>query len=207
MLENLEEPQSRTEEILQNALGEEYDVTPQSRVEQILDDMVDGEKTDVIPRSRVEELLLKLSESGGGGGGSGLEFEVGEYIVSEYTNYETSEIVFSNSHDTPPFMYFIVDADAALGNNPNIIYGAINCKALTGNTMYNNECIGVLFNAYSHGDTSSKGTVYYQLYRIDTDDTYLLKCSKEKLMHFGVSGCYWVKNHRYYWIAVWPPKA
>ena len=71
MSENLNEPQSRTEEILQNALGEEYEVVPQSRVEQILDDMVDGEKTDVIPRSRVEELLLKLSESGGGGGGGG----------------------------------------------------------------------------------------------------------------------------------------
>lgn len=42
MSENLNEPQSRTEEILQNALGEEYDVTPQSRVEKLLEQVVEG---------------------------------------------------------------------------------------------------------------------------------------------------------------------
>lgn len=42
MSENLNEPQSRTEEILQNALGEEYDVTPQSRVEKLLTQIFEG---------------------------------------------------------------------------------------------------------------------------------------------------------------------
>lgn len=42
MSENLNEPQSRTEEILQNALGEEYDVTPQSRVEKLLEQIFEG---------------------------------------------------------------------------------------------------------------------------------------------------------------------
>lgn len=42
MSENFNEPQSRTEIILQNALGEEYNVTPQSRVEILLTQIFNG---------------------------------------------------------------------------------------------------------------------------------------------------------------------
>lgn len=60
MPNNLNEPQSRTEEILQNALGEEYDVTPQSRV----------------------EILLNQIFEGGGAGGGGFEIHI--CSASEY---------------------------------------------------------------------------------------------------------------------------
>lgn len=60
MSENLNEPQSRTEEILQNAQGEEYEVVPQSRVEKILDAKLNGGTIDFEPQSRVEELLTQL---------------------------------------------------------------------------------------------------------------------------------------------------
>ena len=56
MSENLNEPQSRTEEILQNAQG----VVPQSRVEKILDVKLNGGTIDFEPQSRVEELLTQL---------------------------------------------------------------------------------------------------------------------------------------------------
>ena len=42
MSEELETPQSRTEEILQNALGGSYDVEPQSRVETLLTKVIDS---------------------------------------------------------------------------------------------------------------------------------------------------------------------
>lgn len=53
---NLNEPQSRTEEILQNAQG----VVPQSRVEKILDAKLNGGTIDFESQSRVEELLTQL---------------------------------------------------------------------------------------------------------------------------------------------------
>lgn len=56
MPENINEPQSRTEEILQNAQG----VVPQSRVEKILDAKLNGRTIDFEPQSRVEELLTQL---------------------------------------------------------------------------------------------------------------------------------------------------
>lgn len=46
--------------------------TPQSRIEEILFDTINGEPYDGLPQSRVEELLLELKEvieAGGGGGG------------------------------------------------------------------------------------------------------------------------------------------
>lgn len=46
--------------------------TPQSRIEEILVDTINGDPYNGLPQSRVEELLLELKEvieSGGGGGG------------------------------------------------------------------------------------------------------------------------------------------
>ncbi len=58
MPNNLNEPRSRTEEILQNAQG----VVPQSRVEKILDAKLNGGTIDFEPQSRVEELLTQLPQ-------------------------------------------------------------------------------------------------------------------------------------------------
>lgn len=46
--------------------------TPESRVEEILYDTINGEEYTGLPESRIEELLLELKEvieAGGGGGG------------------------------------------------------------------------------------------------------------------------------------------
>lgn len=48
------------------------DWTPESRVEEILFDTINGEQYNGLPESRIEELLLELKEvieQGGGGGG------------------------------------------------------------------------------------------------------------------------------------------
>lgn len=48
------------------------DWTPESRVEEILYDTINGEEYTGLPESRIEELLLELKEvieAGGGGGG------------------------------------------------------------------------------------------------------------------------------------------
>lgn len=48
------------------------DWTPESRVEEILFDTINGEEYNGLPESRIEELLLELKaviEAGGGGGG------------------------------------------------------------------------------------------------------------------------------------------
>lgn len=50
------------------------DWTPESRIEEILFDTINGEEYNGLPESRVEELLLELKaviEAGGGGGGGG----------------------------------------------------------------------------------------------------------------------------------------
>ena len=47
--------------------------TPQSRIEEILFNTINGEPYNGLPQSRVEELLLELKaviEAGGGGGGT-----------------------------------------------------------------------------------------------------------------------------------------
>lgn len=49
------------------------DWTPESRVEEILYDTINGEEYTGLPESRIEELLLELKEvieAGGGGGGT-----------------------------------------------------------------------------------------------------------------------------------------
>lgn len=89
MSENLNEPQSRTEEILQNALGEEHDVTPQSRVEKLLEQVVEGgEAGSALPSPTtadngkvlgVDGGEYKLVEQSGGGTVEDLTFFEGFY--------------------------------------------------------------------------------------------------------------------------------
>lgn len=86
MSENLNEPQSRTEEILQNALGEEYEVTPQSRV---------------------EKLLTQIFEGGGGAGGG---FEVHICASGEY---DTTTKVPTIATPDPKTLYLVSSSDTA----------------------------------------------------------------------------------------------
>lgn len=86
MSENLNEPQSRTEIILQNALGEEYDVTPQSRV----------------------EILLTQIFKGGGAGKGGFEVH-----ICASGEYDATTKVPTIATPDPKTLYLVPSSDTA----------------------------------------------------------------------------------------------
>ena len=85
--------------------------TPQSRVEEILFNTINGEPYNGIPQSRIEELLLELKaviEEGGGGGHAYSETTIfsggtNETIVyplsSSISNFDAIEIRFHHNDD------------------------------------------------------------------------------------------------------------
>ena len=80
---------------------------PQSRVEEILQDTLDGQSYDVPPLSRVEQLLKELNESGGVGGGT--------RVASIKGSYDTYAALVA-AHPTG------VEGDAYLVGSPSHVY-------------------------------------------------------------------------------------
>lgn len=87
---------SRFEELLQALLnGESVDIEPESRIEMILKNIIEGKGVEGLPepQSRTESYLMALAEKGvgGGSGGDDVEKTIQALTITENGTYEAPE--------------------------------------------------------------------------------------------------------------------
>ena len=135
---------------------------------------------------------------------AGLHYETGTFSPS--SNTATADILFSNAHTVPPFLFMLFDSGNYLSTTKSdMVFVYFNWKAVTGSSLCpasngGSRITGGYRFIYRDTSSSSFSTTNSDI----TTDTY--DPIKTSYVHLTpTSSRYWRSGRSYKWVAVWPP--